>query len=164
MARAPLEVVGQIIAAPIASIVIGERLRPLDPVWAAALGEIMAVEGQKDLIKICQLPGRNDFRLVTGLHRLEGGRLQGWKTIKAEIVDHAALERRLTEVSENLWRSILGPVDKAAFIAELNEVLRAKAGVDPAATSQQIAAGARWQDTLKADAAEGGGPKSHAKR
>ena len=148
------EIVGHEYAIPLAAIQVGQRLRPVDPVWAAALGAVMAAEGQKTAIEVCQLPGRKDYVLVSGGHRLEGARLQGWKTIRAVIVDANAIERREREVSENIWRKGLNPIDRAAFVAELHELLKIKAGVDPAAKPQQVAINARWQQVAKADATD----------
>jgi ParB family chromosome partitioning protein len=152
MASAPPEIVGQILSIPIAQIVVGDRLRPIDPVWSAALGSIMAAEGQKTPIEVCQLPGRRDYLLVAGGHRFDGARLQGWRAIKAILVDANAIERREREISENLWRKGLDPIDRATFVAELYAIQRLKAGVDEAASAQQVAIQARWSKVAKADA------------
>jgi ParB-like chromosome segregation protein Spo0J len=155
MARAaPPEVVGQVLAIPVAHIEVGARLRPVDPVWAAALGAVMAVEGQKTPIEVCRLPGKDGYLLISGAHRLEGARLQGWSTIRATVEDNNALERRAREVSENLWRKGLGPIDRAAFLAELIAVKKQQAGVDPDRDGRVMSAAARWQKALKAESSD----------
>ncbi len=65
-----------------------------------------------------------------------------------------ALQRRRTEISENIWRRGLDPIDRAAFVAELHEVLRAEAGVDPGASPQQLAVTARWAKERATDTAD----------
>jgi hypothetical protein len=140
-------VADQVLDLPLGQIALGDRLRPIDPVWAAALGQIMSVEGQKDPIKVTRLPGRCDYVLVTGGHRLSGAQLQGWATIKAIVVSADASERRITEISENLWRKGLDPIDRATFLADLVAELKARAGVGDA-TAQSIAANARWSKVI----------------
>jgi ParB-like chromosome segregation protein Spo0J len=138
-----------IVSVRVDQIEMGERLRPVDPLWAEALGKIMAREGQQMPIEVCKLPGRQVWTLVTGGHRLEGARLIGIDYLKAIIVGADRTERRMREVSENLWRRGLDPIDRAAFIAEAHSLLRVRAGLGEHQTAQQIAAQARWQKTLK---------------
>jgi hypothetical protein len=151
MAAVPLEVVGEIVSAPIADIQTGDRLRPVDPVWAAALGAIMAVDGQNTPIEICRMPGKTGFLLVAGGHRLEGARFQGWETIRAVVVDANAISRRLREVSENVWRKGLDPIDRASFVAELITLNKAKAGLSGNEDGRAVSANVRWSKALKAD-------------
>jgi len=162
MASKPAEIVGQILAIPVDAIAIGDRLRPVDPVWADALGAVMTAEGQNVPIEVCRLPGQNGYHLVAGAHRLEGARLRGWATISAVVVGASAIGRRLREVSENLWRKGLGPIDRAAFVAELYDLQRAKRGVEDGASPQQIAAGARWSKAIKAEAHDASATIAHA--
>ncbi|MGI8839719.1 MAG: ParB/RepB/Spo0J family partition protein [Caulobacteraceae bacterium] len=143
MARAH-EVVGEIVAIPPIAIRVGHRLRPIDPTWAAALGAIMAAEGQRTPIEVCQLPGDRGYLLVSGGHRLEGARLAALPTINAVIVDANKIERRSREVSENLWRKGLDPIDRAAFVAELVRLKKVAAGLDPAKDGRAASAVARW--------------------
>ena len=35
-----------------------DRLRPIDTVWAEALGQMMARDGQDTAIQVCRLPGK----------------------------------------------------------------------------------------------------------
>ena len=139
------EVIDQVWNIPLDLVEVGDRVRPIDPLWAAALGRIMATEGQRTPIEVCRLPGSHLFRLVAGAHRLEGHRLEGMVSIKAIVVSNDALDRRLSEVSENLWRKELGPLDRAAFVAELHDLLRVKAGIAPDVSLHQVAANRRWK-------------------
>ncbi len=154
MATAKLPVVGEIVAIPLSEIRVRDRLRPIDPVWAAALGRIMDVEKQRTPIEVCRLPGKKDFLLVAGGHRLEGARLNGWDAVQAVIVDASALVRRSREVSENLFRRDLSPIDRAAFIAELICLAKTRAGVETGADGRSVSAAARWSKALKSDAVD----------
>jgi hypothetical protein len=139
---------------PVELIDVGDRLRPIDAAWAEALGQIMRKDGQRTPIEVCRLPGKGVWTLVTGAHRLAGAALAGLPEIMAIVVGSNALDRRLREVSENLFRRELGPVDRAAFVAELHEIMQARAGIDPTKSSQQIAAAARWSKALKGEAGD----------
>lgn len=153
-AKAKPTVVGELLLIEVAEIEMGERLRPIDKVWAKALGGMMVAEGQDEAIKVCRLPGRTNYRLVAGGHRLVGAALAGMTYIKAEVVTNDELARRAIEVRENLFKKGLDPLDRAAFVAELITLKKLEAGVDPNATSQQIAIQARWQKQLSDDAAD----------
>lgn len=146
------EIVGSIILLPVDEIAFGDRVRPIDEVWAATLGRIMAAEGQKTPIEVCRLPGRKHWQLVAGAHRLDGARSAGMAYIRAIEVNNDAIERKVREISENLWRKGLDPLDRAAFIAQMHELLRARAGITPDQSPQSIAANARWQKAVKGEA------------
>ncbi|MDB5432388.1 MAG: transcriptional regulator [Caulobacter sp.] len=146
-----LEVADAVYNIPLALIEVVDRQRPIDPTWAGALGQIMASEGgtNRTPIEVCRLPGRNTYRLVAGGHRLEGGRLQGWETIRGVIVSADALDRRLAEISENLWRNDLAPIDRASAVAQMHELLKTRSGLDAAQPMQAVAAQVRWQKALQ---------------
>lgn len=150
----PLQAVGQIFDVPLELIRMGERLRPVDPVWARALGQIMLVETQRQPIELCRLPGQTDFLLVTGGHRVEGRRLTEQATVKAVFVSADALQRRAAEVSENLFRRDLEPLDRAAFVAELIHLQKVRAGIDPAKDGRSVSAKARWAQAASEDATD----------
>ncbi|HEX8485736.1 ParB/RepB/Spo0J family partition protein [Sphingomonas sp.] len=132
----------------------GDRLRPVDPVWAQALGQIMARDGQDTPVQVCRLPGRNRWTLVVGAHRLAGAMLAGIEYLRAEVVSADRDTRRLREVRENLWRSDLTPIDRAAFIAEAVSIYKQRAGIDPARDGRVVSAAARWQKQVKNEAAD----------
>lgn len=112
----------------------GPRLRPIDMVWAQALGELMLREGQRTPIDICVNADGTRFELAgAGGHRLAAAQLVGIEHLKAFVHSADLRDRRQREISENLWRRDLDPLDRAAFIAELVQLKRAKAGADQAA-------------------------------
>lgn len=133
-----------ILEIPVGHIHMGQRLRPVDPVWAEALGAILARDGQLTPIEVCRLPGDTRWTLVTGAHRLAGAIHAGLPRVKAIQVSADRMERRLREVSENLWRRDLGPIDRAAFVGELFELLRARAGLTPEQDGRVASIRARW--------------------
>lgn len=134
---------------PTADIEAVDRLRPIDPLWASALGQMMLREGQDTPIQVCRLPGRDNWRLVVGGHRHAGAIDAGIELMRAEIVGAGKDDRRLREVRENLWRAELAPIDRAAFIAEMVQIKRAQAGLAEAAQRD-----ARLSTAVKAEAAQ----------
>lgn len=124
----------------------GNRIGFLHEDKAAALGRLMAVDGQRDPIKVVAQPGNTTapWRLVTGMHRLIGARLEGIRVWAIEVSgtpeDLADLE-----ASENLHRRPLAPLERAKFTAALviaarERVARQHGGLK----QQQIAIKARW--------------------
>ncbi|PXW79025.1 ParB/RepB/Spo0J family partition protein [Blastomonas natatoria] len=125
----------------------GERIGLYWHDKAAALGALMARDGQNDPIKV--RPGRKGgkpFILVAGLHRLEGAKRADLATVKAIIVEGDELQLRLIEASENMHRRDFGPIEKALFVRALADVYEAQfRAAHPEGTQQQIAARARWE-------------------
>lgn len=140
------EIIGNVVALPLADIHVGDRMRPVDADWAEGLAGIMARDGQLTPIEVCRLD-QGGFALVTGGHRLAAATLNGWSEIQAIIVSSEWAERRLREVSENLFRRDLDPADRAAFMAELIDIARAADG-SAGKSAQQVAAGVRWSEKL----------------
>jgi ParB-like chromosome segregation protein Spo0J len=125
-------------------------LRPLDTGWVEALAVLMKRDGQERPIEI--YPKGQGYGVTAGRHRLAAARSLGWKTIDADIMDASALGRRGREVSENLFRLGLSPLDRAAFVAEQIAIERARAGVKDDVSAQSVAATARWSDRISAEA------------
>lgn len=122
-------------------------LRPLDSGWVSALQALFAADGQEEPIEIYP-KGDGRFGVTAGRHRLAAATASGWATVDAYI-DPA---RRAREISENLFKLGLSPIDEAAFIAELVQLQKAKAGVPEGASMQSIAATARWADRIGIEA------------
>ncbi|MCA0303512.1 MAG: ParB N-terminal domain-containing protein [Proteobacteria bacterium] len=107
----------------IADIIIGDRLRPLDPAHVKLLADSMARQRAAGLpptiapIEVSRSGAK--FILVAGWHRLEAARMAGFTTIEARVMDADADARRLREVEENLCRHELTPLDRAFFVEEL---------------------------------------------
>ena len=127
-------------------------LRPLNPAWVEALAALMDRDGQQEAIEI--YPTKTGFGVTAGRHRLAAASLLGWKQIDADIQNRDRLDRAAREVSENLFRQELSPLDRAAFVAKQIEIERARAGVAEDATPQSVAAKARWSERLKTEAAD----------
>lgn len=98
----------------------GERIGFLHDDKAAALGRLMAVDGQRDPIKIVAQPDNagQPWRLVTGMHRLIGARIEGL-TVWAIEVSGKPEDLADLEASENLHRRPLAPIERAKFTAAL---------------------------------------------
>lgn len=138
---------------PVDRIDLGERLRPVDTVWAEALGGMMVREGQHTAIDVAHVLGTDRFEVAgAGGHRLVGARLAGIAQIKAIIHSPNRDERRRREVSENIARRDLDPFERATFIAELIDLQKRRAGVDPKKEGRAASAQARWQQALKTEA------------
>lgn len=105
---------------PLASIRVPERLRPVDPAWAAAVGESMRQCGLTHRIVVRPEPdgAPTSFVLVAGLHRYHGARLIGWEDIDVEVRDLGDREAKIVEIDENLMRRELSALDRAVFLAE----------------------------------------------
>lgn len=123
---------GEILRIPVDQIREGDRLRPIDTVWAEALGRIMLKEEQQTPIEVCREPGQPGYLLVAGAHRLHGAKFVGMDAIDARVLSLSAASRKMREITENLWRRDLSPVDRACFVAELVKLRRANAGITDA--------------------------------
>lgn len=154
-ARTPLLTSAAVLELSPIDIEIPERIGFLHQDKAAALGRLMAVDGQRDPIKVTRnLPkksiedvvaeGKKPWRLVTGMHRLTGAAMEGITVFAIEVKgkpeDLADLE-----ASENLHRRPLGPIERAKFTAALvtaaqERIAREHGGLD----QYQRGAKARW--------------------
>ncbi|MEZ5709687.1 MAG: ParB N-terminal domain-containing protein [Blastomonas sp.] len=135
----------EIMELPVEAISQGERIGFFWPEKAAALGALMARDGQSQPILVHAVRG-GQWRLVAGLHRLEGARTAGLATIRAIEVSGSAAELRLIEASENMHRRDFGPIEKAMFIRALADVYEGQVSAQhEGLTQQQIAIRARWE-------------------
>jgi hypothetical protein len=154
-------IVGDIIAVDADDVDATGRLRPIDLNWATALGQIMLAEGQRTPIEVSRNAKGKPWRLVAGGHRHAAAQMfLDLNPLKAIEVPGSELARRRAEVSENLWRRELDPLDRATFIAELHELLRTEAGVMDL-SPQQLAINARWQKELRKAASDTCDTMSH---
>lgn len=110
---------------PLASIEVGtDRARELEPAWAEALAMLISAQGLLTPITLRPIEGApSRYRLVAGLHRLEGFRILGHDAIPAYLSgaesDDAA---RLEEVMENLGRYDLNALDRCHHLFELKRL------------------------------------------
>lgn len=124
----------------------GDRIGFLHEDKAAALGRLMAVDGQRDPIKVVAQPKNTarPWRLVTGMHRLVGARIESI-TVWAIEVSGKPEDLADLEASENLHRRPLAPIEKAKFTAALVQAARDRLAREHGDLKQQkLAARARW--------------------
>lgn len=115
---------------------------------AVALGRLIAVDGQRDPIKVVRTQDDPDgyvWKLVVGMHRLRGCQIEGIDVLALEVCGD---EDRLVdlEASENLHRRPLGPIERAKFTAALVQAAQERIAREHGNLSQQqLGAKARWQ-------------------
>lgn len=129
----------------------GERIGFLHEDKAAALGRLMAVDSQRDPIKVVANPKDKDrpWKLVTGMHRLVGARIEGLTVFAIEVSGKPEALADL-EASENLHRRPLAPIERAKFTAALVKAAQERIAREHGNLShQKLGAKARW-DRVKA--------------
>lgn len=154
-AKRPMLAQAQLLEIAPADVMIPERIGFLHEDKAAALGRLMAVDGQRDPIKVVRRFPKEDLAdvaargappwlLVTGMHRLMGATYEGISVFAIEVggkpEDLADLE-----ASENLHRRPLGPIERAKFTAALVTAAQERIAREAGDLSQhQLAIKARW--------------------
>lgn len=129
------------------------------PAKAEALGVLMARDGQNDPIKIvpAKPSSQFDWRLVTGLHRLNGCISANLNV--AAFVMSSADDLRSMQASENMDRRELDPIERALFINAVAEQAKARLIAEHGDVRQQVLAGkaraakVQYSDLQKADEA-----------
>lgn len=116
----------------LSAIAIGERARPIDEDHAAAIAASMIDRGLINPITVRPTPaaksGKTPYTLVAGGHRLRAAQLNGWEEIDTIIVSVDVAEAQLMELSENLYRNDLSPLDRALFVLKFREIYEEKHG------------------------------------
>lgn len=114
---------------------------------AVAFGRLIAVDGQRDPIKVSRhkagaaLP----WRLHVGLHRTMGTRIESLP-VHAIVVKGTPEQLRDLEASENLHRRPLGPIERAKFTAALVQAAQERLARQHGNLSHQtLGAKARWE-------------------
>jgi ParB family chromosome partitioning protein len=104
-------------------IVVGERLRAVDPDHVAVIADSIRQCGRVlQPVAITQTLG-GDWMLVAGAHRLAAARMVGLTEIPVVIHDALnGLQAKLIEIDENLLRHELNPLDRAVFLAERKRI------------------------------------------
>lgn len=119
-AQPPFLANAQVFSLDASEVETGTRIGFLHVDKATALGRLIAVDGQRDPIKVVKNKkgAARPWRLVTGMHRLHGCEMEGISVLALEVSgkpeDLADLE-----ASENLHRRPLGPIERAKFTAAL---------------------------------------------
>jgi len=130
----------------------GNRIGFLHDDKARALGRLMAVDGQRDPIKVVAQPknAAQPWRLVTGMHRTVGATLEGITVWAPEVSGKPEALADL-EASENLHRRPLGPIERAKFTAALVFAAQERIAREHGQLShQRMGAKARWDRARKA--------------
>lgn len=137
----------------------GKRIGLFYPAKAAALGALIAEHGQNEPIKVVRnKAGRTrPWRLVAGLHRLEGIRQSGVASVYAiEVLgDEAYLDQ--VQASENMHRRELEPIERAMFVQAVADAARVRVLAEHGVSNHQaLGAKARqnkvqYSDEQKAD-------------
>lgn len=157
MATAPKnDAAGSIFQIHPSEVRIGERIGLFWPGKAAAIGALMANDGQNDPIKVSWNQIANSWQLVTGLHRLQGALGLGLPVIDAVQVYGNAADLRRIEVSENIHRRDFGPLERAMFARATADDVEARwsTGYD-GLSPQAIGQIKRWEkDRAKAPGVE----------
>jgi len=99
----------------IASINVGERMRPLGDI--DALAESIRSRG---LINPITVTARGV--LVSGLHRLAAFKALGHRIIPATVIDVSSEEAKLREIDENLVRNDLTLLERAEHLSRRKEL------------------------------------------
>lgn len=135
-------------------ILVGDRLGAFHVDKAAALGRLMAQDGQLTPIMVRKSGPRAaaPWTLVAGHHRLEGARLEGLAVIDAVEMFGSADDYRNAEAQENLARASRSPLERANFVRAVADAAEARLKEQHGdLTPEQIAVRARW-DAVKGKA------------
>lgn len=144
------QVAGEIIVLDPREIVIGDRLRAIDPAWAAALGKTMQSDGQIHPINVCRVDGV--WHLAgPGGHRLTGAKMVGLPIEAREVSTNIDGQRR-REAVENVFRRQNDPIERAAALAELVRLHKLRHGIDPSKDGRAASVNARWQKRIADEA------------
>lgn len=136
-------------------VLVGDRLGAFWPVKAAALGRLMAEDGQIVPIVVRKSGPRAaaPWTLVAGHHRLEGAKLEGLAFIYAIEMAGSQSDYLNAEAAENVERPSRSPIERACFVRAIADAAEARLKEQHGdLTPEQIAVRARW-DAMKAKAA-----------
>jgi len=122
----------EFLRATISQIHVGERLRPIDQGYVEAIAASFEERGQINPITLRRTPatnkGKTPLTLIAGGFRLSAAKLLGWTEIDAIVVAADHVEAQLLEISENLYRNELNPLDRAIFVMKYRELWEEKNG------------------------------------
>ena len=107
---------GRLQQIPVSEIVVGyDRIRSTDPVVVKGLADDIAQRGLFTAIALRYDNGK--FHLIAGAHRLEAVKALNWGTILSVVFEVDAETAFGMEVSENIMRSQLEPLDMCEAFA-----------------------------------------------
>ncbi|MEL8056502.1 MAG: ParB/RepB/Spo0J family partition protein [Pseudomonadota bacterium] len=101
-----------------------DRLRPIRSDVVASLAADIKANGLLQPIVVRPDPNfAKGFRLIIGAHRLEAVRELGWNDVRATVRSKMSDDQaRALEISENLLRVELSPIDRAVFLGEWKRI------------------------------------------
>lgn len=114
----------------LSEIYVGDRARPIDEDHAQAIAASIAERGLINPITVREAHARKGtpYTLVAGGHRLRATTILGLEQIDTIVVEANQEEAQLIELSENLYRNDLSPLDRALFVMKFREVWQEKNG------------------------------------
>lgn len=124
----------------IAAIKVEERLRAVDPDFAAYLAESIQDCGLLQPVVVTR-DGQQGYKLIDGAHRLAAVQSLNWIAVEARVLELAETERRLAEVEANLMRRDLNYLDRGKFLAEQRALVISLHGVNLQETQDNSACG-----------------------
>lgn len=113
---------------------------------AVAFGRLLAVDGQRDVVKVSRAPAASKYKwlLHVGLHRTMGARFEGLPIYAIEVSGKPEQLAQL-ETSENLDRRVLEPLERAKFIGAYCQAIQERlARENGNLKQQQLAIKSRW--------------------
>lgn len=134
-------------------VAIGERLGAFHPDKGAAIGKLMAQDGQIEPIQIVRNGPKaaTPWTLVVGRHRHHGAECEGLMLDAFEVEGDAVTLRRI-EADENVKRGSRSPLERASFVRAIADAAEARLKDHHGDLSpQQIGIRKRW-DAMKAKA------------
>lgn len=151
-AKKVVDATGAVMALSPHDILVGERLGAFWPDKAAALGKLMAEDGQ--IVPIIVRPSgpraSQPWTLVAGHHRLEGAKMEGLAIIDAIAIEGA--DALKIEAMENVARPERSPIERACFVRAIADAAEARLKDQHGdLTQEQLAVRARWE-AMKAKA------------
>lgn len=143
-----------IIVDPMLVDIVGERLRPIDPVWAGTIGRSMEIDGQITPIDIAPNPEVSGRWMLSGPggHRLTGAQMRQHGGIEARVVSSDFNTQRRREAAENIFRRSNDPIERAAQVAELVRLHKIERGIDPTKDGRSASINMRWKKAIADEA------------
>ncbi|MFC3442584.1 hypothetical protein ACFOKF_15520 [Sphingobium rhizovicinum] len=129
-------------------VAIGDRLGAFHPDKGAALGKLMARDGQIEPIQIVRNGPKaaTPWKLVVGRHRHYGAECEGLMLDALETEGDAVTLRRI-EADENVQRGSRSPLERASFVRAIADAAEARLAAQHGdLTAQQIGIRKRWAE------------------
>jgi ParB/RepB/Spo0J family partition protein len=111
------------ITVPIGQVVVDGERRPINEAKVAELMESIRSVGVLNPIVVVQ--GKNGFRVVAGLHRLEAMKRLGFANVQCTVLEFdEALRIELAEIDENIIRNNPSAAEHALLTVRRGEIIQ----------------------------------------